>query len=556
MNSLSQSNGRASTWLDNFKHDALSSLVVFLVALPLSMGIAIASGVPMESAAAVGIVTAIVGGLLVGGLAGCPLQVAGPAAGLAVIVAQLIERHGWTMLGPILLVAGAIQAAAGAMRLGQWFRAVSPALVQGMLSGIGILIFAAQFHVMVDDIPPGTGKAYGGLINLGTIPRAVWKGFAESPHQAAAAIGVLTILVIVGWSSLAPKKWRVIPGPLVGVTIASIAGAVLSLPLSNITLPDHLWDVIHLPTVAEWSRIPDVSILMAGLALAFVASAESLLSATAVDAMQQRAPRTKYDRELVAQGVGNMTCGVLGVLPITGVIVRSSANVLAGARTRASTMFHGLWLLAFAVAAPGLLRLIPISSLAAILVFTGYKLMNFKAVSALRAFGRGEVAVYAVTLLTVVAIDLLTGVVVGIGVALARLLYVLSHLKIAVEPDPAHGRSIIRLAGTASFIRLPQLAAALEKVPPDTELHVHFEGLDYIDHACLDLLIKWKEQHEAAGGRLVIDWGDLAAMFPAGALAGATPAGRPAIEPDTSPAETLPTTARRPITAGSGAGQN
>jgi len=245
--------------------------------------------------------------------------------------------------------------------------------------------------------------------------------------------------------------------------------------------------------------------------LAFVASAESLLTATAADAMQQHAPRTRYDRELVAQGAGNLICGLLGALPMTGVIVRTSANIHAGGRTRASTVLHGLWLLVFAVLFPQVLRLIPIASLAAILVYTGWKLMNPKAVRALWQYGKGEAVIYAATLATIVIADLLTGILVGLGLALAKLLYTFSHLAVRLAAD--NGRTVLYLNGAATFIRLPKLAAILQKVPASTELHVHFEELKYIDHGCMDLLINWEKQHEATGGRLVIDWESLTARF-------------------------------------------
>ena len=503
----------ASTFARCWKDDLLASLVVFLVALPLCMGIAIASGAPPEKAAAVGIITGIVGGLVVGLFAGCTLQVSGPAAGLAVIVGQLVAQHGFATLGLIIMIAGAVQLAAGLLRLGQWFRAVSPAVIQGMLAGIGILIFAAQFHVMVDDAPPGSGAKFGGLINLYTIPEAVWKGLTESIHQAAAGIGVLTILAVVGWASLAPKKLKVVPAPLFGVLLATAAAAVLALDIRYITVPDNLTDAIALPAAGDWQLLLDWSIVGAGLALAFVASAESLLTAAAADAMQQHAARTKYDRELAAQGLGNLICGWLGALPMTGVIVRTATNVHAGARTRASTMMHGLWLLMFAAVFPQILRLIPIASLAAILVYTGWKLMNPKAVRKLYEFGKGEVAIYAATLVTVVAVDLLTGILVGIGLAVAKLIYTFSHLSVRFEEDRDRGRTVLHLEGAATFLRLPKLAAALEAVSSDSELHVHLEELTYIDHACLDLLMNWEKEHTAMGGSLVIDWDSVTARF-------------------------------------------
>jgi MFS superfamily sulfate permease-like transporter len=507
----------------HFKLDLLASLVVFLVALPLCMGIAIASGAPPEKAAAVGIITGIVGGLVVGMFAGCTLQVSGPAAGLAVIVGQLVAEHGFATLGLMVMVAGAVQLIAGIFRLGQWFRAVSPAVIQGMLAGIGILIFAAQFHVMVDDIPPGSGAKFGGLINLYTIPEAVWKGLTESEHQAAAGIGVLTILAVVGWATFAPKKLKFVPAPLIGAILATSAAGVLGLDIRYISVPDNLADAIALPSLSDWQRVFDWTILGAGLTLAFVASAESLLTAAAADAMQQHAPRTKYDRELAAQGVGNLVCGFLGALPMTGVIVRTATNIQAGARTRASTMMHGAWLFTFAALFPQVLRLIPIASLAAILVYTGWKLMNPKAVRKLAEFGKGEVAIYAATLATVVAVDLLTGILVGIGLAIAKLVYTFSHLSIRFEEDPSRERTVMHLEGAATFLRLPKLATAIEPVSSDTELHVHLENLTYIDHACLDLLMKWEKEHTAMGGSLVIDWDTVTAKFHNAATGAVTP---------------------------------
>jgi MFS superfamily sulfate permease-like transporter len=503
--------GAAPGRFRSFKQDLLASVVVFLVALPLCMGIAIASGIPPENAAAVGIITGIVGGLLVGVLAGSPLQVSGPAAGLAVIVGQFIAEYGFATLGLIVMVAGVAQVLAGLLRLGQWFRAMSPAVIQGMLAGIGMLIFAGQFHVMVDDQPPGSGVKFGGVINLYTIPEAVWKGLTEDVHQSAAGIGVLTILAIIGWTLFAPKKLKVVPAPLIAVILSATVAAALQLNINYIVVPDQLADAIAMPAAGDWQRLLEWSILGAGLTLAFVASAESLLTATAADAMQQHAPRTKYDRELVAQGAGNLVCGLLGALPMTGVIVRTSANIHAGGRTRASTMLHGLWLLVFAVLFPQVLRLIPIASLAAILVYTGWKLMNPKAVRLLWQYGRGEAMIYAATLGTIVIADLLTGILVGLGLALAKLLYTFSHLNVELKTE--NGRTILYLKGAATFIRLPKLAAVLQDVPASTELHVHFEELTYIDHGCLDLLMNWEKQHEATGGRLVIDWESLTARF-------------------------------------------
>lgn len=491
-------------------NDLLASVVVFLVALPLCMGIAIASGVPPEKAAAAGLMTGIVGGIVVGLLGGNQFQVSGPAAGLTVIIYELIQDYGWEKVGLLIAAAGVIQLLAGMVRIGQWFRAVSPAVIYGMLSGIGVLIFASQLHIMLDDSPKGSG-----LMNLISIPEAILKGIVptgEVQHESAARIGILTILVIIVWNLL-PKRIRLIPGALIAVMIATAVAALMQLPIKRVEVPDDFFSAIQLPLLpsledlAHWQRMA-----IAAASLAFIASAETLLCATAVDKLHQ-GPRTNYDRELAAQGIGNMICGLIGALPMTGVIVRSAANVDAGAKTRLSAILHGVWLLLFVVAFPEVLRWIPTAALAALLVYTGYKLINFKIIPTLAEYGWSEVAIYAATVLFIVATDLLTGVVIGIILAVIKLAWTFSTLEIAVTRDSVNHRTIMHLRGAATFMQLPKLAAALEQVPPNTHLHVHFEDLTYIDHACLDLLINWEKQHEATGGTLDIDWEGLEARF-------------------------------------------
>jgi MFS superfamily sulfate permease-like transporter len=490
---------------DTIGKDALASVVVFLVALPLCMGVSIASGVPPTA----GLITGIVGGLVVGFLAGSPLQVSGPAAGLTVLVWQLVQHHGLPMLGVIVLLAGLLQLAAGLLKLGQWFRAVSPAVIHGMLAGIGILIFSSQFHVMLDGRPIGSG-----IQNLtsipGTLAQAVTAG--GSPLHAL-EIGVLTIALIALWGSLAPKKLRMLPSPLVGVLAAVAVSAMLGLDikyipdlLSNPADINNVWTVIQFPTLENLWLALDPAILTAAVSVAFIASAETLLCASAVDQMHQ-GPRTKYDKELAAQGVGNTICGLLGVLPMTGVIVRSSANVDAGAKTRVSAILHGVWLVVFVAVLPFTLKYIPVASLAAVLVFTGYKLAYPKAVPKLLEFGKTEVAIYLVTIITIVATDLLKGVVLGLVLSMVKLLYVFSHLQIQQEEQG--NRVDLRLNGAATLIRLPKLAAILEQVKAGTEVHVHFGELEYIDHACFDLLTNWEKQHQATGGKLVVEWDEL-----------------------------------------------
>ena len=331
----------------------------------------------------------------------------------------------------------------------------------------------------------------------------------------ALGIGLLTIAVIVGWGALAPKRLQIVPGALLAVLASVAVAAALHLPVKYIPdllkNPDdinNIWSVIQFPTLESARRLLDGDVLVAAVSIAFIASAETLLCASAVDQMHQ-GPRTKYDRELCAQGIGNAICGLFGVLPMTGVIVRSSANVDAGATTRMSAILHGAWLLVFAAVLPFTLRYIPVSSLSGLLVYTGYKLAYPKVVPKLLHYGKTEATIYLATIAMIVATDLLKGVLFGLLLSLIKLLYVFSHLEITVTENAPAGRVDIDLKGAATLIRLPLLAAELEQVPQGAEIHVHFEHLDYIDHACLDLLTNWEKQHEASGGNLVIEWDEL-----------------------------------------------
>jgi MFS superfamily sulfate permease-like transporter len=498
----SNSHGNQST----LTQDALGSVVVFLVALPLCMGIAIASGAPPGA----GLITGIIGGLVVGSISGCPLQVSGPAAGLAVIVYELIQKYGFEMLGPIVVLAGILQLIAGAFKVGQLFRSIAPAVVYGMLAGIGILIFAAQFHVMVDDAPRKSG-----IRNLLAIPEAIYKGVLPvdgSVHHLAAFIGIVTIGVLLLWTRLAPAKLKWVPGALVGVIVATALASGLAMPISFVDIPDSLFSEIKLPGLTAFARLNDWHMLLAAATLAFVASAETLLSATAVDQMHD-GPRTNYDREMISQGVGNLLSGLVGGLPMTGVIVRSATNVAAGAKTRKSAILHGLWLLVLVAAAPGVLRMVPTASLAAVLVYTGYKLVNPDNIRRLMSYGRMTVTTYAVTVIMIVATDLLTGIVCGLALSFASVVYALSHISVKVKHDRVRRRVDIYLHGAATFIRMPKLVDTLDKLPRDLDVHVHIQDLGYIDHACMEAISSWEKQRNERSCKTVVEWEELMAKY-------------------------------------------
>jgi MFS superfamily sulfate permease-like transporter len=516
--------------------DFLASLVVFMVALPLCIGIAQACGVPPEA----GLITGIIGGVVVGLIAGSPLQVSGPAAGLIVLVIQFLDdanaaghtgSNAFMLLGLAVLLAGVIQIIAGVCRLGQWFRAISPAVVEGMLAGIGLTIFAKQFHEMVDDDAPKKV-----LDALWTIPQAVWKAFdppsgASANHSEAAIIGLLAIIVLASWKSVVPKRLALIPAAVITVLLAVVVnefgrpvfeglGMQIGPAVDNhggigverVRVSSSLMDAVRPITGLSWEVLALGLVWKGAITFAIIASAETLLCAVAVDG-KHTGPRTKFDRELVAQGVGNILCGAVAALPMTGVIVRSAANLEAGAKTRWSAVLHGVWLLLFVTLLPGLLGRIPTAALAAVLVYTGWKLLNLPGLRSLWKESRSEAMIFVATAATIVSADLLAGVMLGIILSASKLLVRFSHLQVHRVDEQEHNRVHLYLEGAATFLRLPVLARALESVPRGMQLHVHLERVQFVDHAVLHLLLTFQKQYEASGGQLFIDWDRLHAHF-------------------------------------------
>jgi MFS superfamily sulfate permease-like transporter len=478
--------------------DFTASIVVFLVALPLCMGIAVASGVPAER----GLITGIIGGIVVGALAGSPLQVSGPAAGLAVIVFEIVQKHGLSLLGPILVVAGLIQLVAGALRLGQWFRAISPAVVHGMLAGIGVLIVAGQMHVLFGASP----KAHG-LDNLMAIPGAI-TGLSLSvlgTAEAALIVGVATIAAILIWEKVRPAKLKLVPGALLGVLAGTLVASGLNLDVQRIAVPESIVAAIAIPGLGDFAKLMDPTLLLTALAVAFIASAETLLSAAAVDRMHD-GPRTKYNKELFAQGVGNMLCGAAGALPMTGVIVRSSANVQAGAVTRMSAILHGVWILGLVALLPWLLRLVPSAALAGVLVVTGWRLVSLDHVRHLFArYGLLPAMIWGVTFVMVVATDLLTGVLVGMALTLIELIPHVRRMRLKIgEREIGEQEREVTLEGAATFVQLPKITKALDAVPDGGLVHLNTRNLSCLDHTCTEVLSEWLKSKARTGTRVEV----------------------------------------------------
>ncbi|SDT27445.1 carbonic anhydrase [Pseudarthrobacter equi] len=474
--------GRANRFrpfLSNLGADVPASLVVFLVALPLSLGIAAASGAPIMA----GLIAAAVGGIVAGSLGGAPLQVSGPAAGLTVIVAGLVQEFGWQATCAITAAAGVVQLLLGVSRVGRAALAVSPVVVKAMLAGIGVTIMVQQIHVLL-----GSGPAGSAIENLANLPAAI-----TNVEIHAALLGLTVVIILVAWKHL-PAAVRKIPGPLAAVAAVTALSVPLAPGVERISFSGSMLDAVALPALPEgnWRAIA-----FAVLSMALIASIESLLSAVAVDKMHS-GPRTNLNKELMGQGTANILSGALGGLPVTGVIVRSATNVEAGAKSRTSAILHGVWILIFSALFAGMIQLIPLSVLAGLLLVIGAKLIK---VADIRTSRRtGDLLIYVVTLFCVVFLNLLEGVLIGLALAAASVLWRVLRAAIRVhEPVAPSSAWRITIAGSCSFFALPRLNRVLHSVPAGNAVVVELNA-DYVDHAFRESLVAWRDQYLAAGG--------------------------------------------------------
>ncbi|MGH3822635.1 MAG: SulP family inorganic anion transporter [Pseudonocardiaceae bacterium] len=469
------------------RYDLPASLVLLLVAVPLSLGIAVASGAPVMA----GLVAAAVGGIVAGLLGGSRLQVSGPAAGLTVVVADLIGKFGWGVMCAITVVAGLLQVVFGLSRVARAALAISPPVVHAMLAGIGITIALGQLHVLL-----GGSAGTDAITNIVDLP-----GQLINIHDQAALMGLAVIAVLLIWPRL-PRPLRSIPAPLVAVVSTTALATMLTLDVERVRLPGSLLDSLSLPDMpgGSWGGV-----LIGVVTVALIASVESLLSAVAVDKMKPGG-KTNFDRELVGQGAANTLSGMLGGLPVTGVIVRSSTNVAAGARTRASAVAHGVWVIVFVVLLVGLIQLIPLAVLAGLLVVIGLRLVKLAHLRSARR--QGELVIYLVTLTGVVFLNLLEGVLIGLGLSLLVMLRRVVWSGVHAEKvwpgsddEPAGWRVVVE--GTLSFLSIPRLSRVLSQVPRGSHVVVEMV-VDFLDHAAYDHLASWQHQHEASGGTVVI----------------------------------------------------
>ncbi|MEW2285255.1 SulP family inorganic anion transporter [Streptomyces sp. NPDC047841] len=466
--------------------DLSAAVAVFLIALPLSLGIALATGAPLQA----GLVAAAVGGIVVGRLGGCPLQVSGPAAGLTVVTADLIHRYGWRATCGITVLAGLAQLGLGCLRVARGALAVSPAVVHGMLAGIGITIAVAQLHIVLGGNPDSSV-----LANVRQLPAQL-----AGLHPAAVSMSALTLALLLAWPRLPGRAGRLlrrVPAALVAVTGAAATAALTGLSLPRVELPS--W---HSHALAGLPEGPVLGLVAAVLTTTLVCSVQSLLGAVAVDKLvaartgpQSRIGRSDLDRELLGQGAANIVSGALGGLPIAGVAVRSTANVKSGAVSRNSTMTHGVLVVVAALLMVPVLEEIPLASLAALVMAVGIQMVSLHHIRTVTR--HREVPVYAVTTLGVVVLGVLQGVFLGVAVAVAVALHRLARTRITHhEKEGVHH---VRVRGQLTFLAVPRLSRTLHLVPQGARAVVELDG-SFMDHAAYESLQDWRSSHTARGG--------------------------------------------------------
>jgi carbonic anhydrase/SulP family sulfate permease len=488
--------------------DLTAGVVVFLVALPLCLGVALACNAPLFS----GLIAGIIGGILIGILSGSHTSVSGPSpAYIAIVAAQLVTLGSFEAFLLSVVVAGSLQCALGAARVGFIAAFFPSSVIKGLLAAIGLLLILKQIpHVLGHDTDPEGEMAFEQPDHENTFSE-----FGEllfDVHPAAAVVGLASLVLLFSWDRFKPLKQSAVPAPLLVVLLGvslnlllrQLGGRWLIESSQLVQVPEAeslaaFGDFLRIPDFSQWLN---PSIYTGAVAIALVTSLETLLNLEAVDKIDPKQRTSPPSRELVVQGVGNIVAGLLGAIPITSVIVRSSVNINAGAQTKLAAIFHGILLLVCVILLPGVLNLIPLSCLAAILVFTGVKLASPELVRQMWKQGRYQFIPFAVTVIAIVFTDLIIGVLVGLVVSISFILN--SNLRRPVRRfvekhlggDVLH----IELANQVSFLNRAALAKVLDNVPRGGQVLLDAQSTDYIDPDVLALIRDFKDHKAQARG--------------------------------------------------------
>lgn len=487
--------------------DLISGLVVFLVALPLCLGVALASNAPLFS----GVLAGIIGGILVGVLSGSHTSVSGPAAGLTAVVAAQITTLGFEAFLLAVVIAGVMQVGLGIARAGMLSAFFPSSVIKGLLAAIGIILILKQIpHLLGHDADPEGDMAFIQPDQKNTFTEIL--AILGDYHIGAAIIGLLSLVFLVGWDKVKVLKKSPVPSALLVVLFGVIAhllfqrmGGIWAIGSSHlVTVPvaESLDDFLSFLKMPDFSQITNKGVYIAAVTLAIVASLETLLNLEAVDKLDPQRRHSPPSRELIAQGVGNMASGMVGGLPVTSVIVRSSVNINSGGRTRLATIFHGILLIGSVAFFPIYLNMIPLSCLAAILIVTGFKLASPALFRQMWEQGRHQFLPFIITVVAIVLTDLLIGVIIGLVVSLGFIL--ISNLKKPINrvmENHLGGQVLhIELANQVSFLNRAALVNVLNSVPSGGQVLIDASDTDYIDPDILSLIRDYTDKTAPARG--------------------------------------------------------
>jgi MFS superfamily sulfate permease-like transporter len=494
--------------LSNLRFDAPAGLVVFLVALPLCLGIALASDAPLFS----GIVAGVVGGLVVAPLSGSSLSVSGPAAGLtALCAASIADLGSFEVFLTAVALSGLFQLGFGALRAGVLANVFPISVIKGMLAGIGLILILKQIpHALGRDADYEGDESFWMLGHQSNTVSEI-SAALDAPLPGVVGVAAVCLAVLLVWERFVARTAAgVVPGPLaaVGVGLALNEALRAFAPGFAVVAPEHLVTLPQSGVTALWRGLPSPDLGAVGRAdvwlvaatIAVIGSIESLLSVEATDKLDPWRRVSNTNRELFAQGAGNVVSGLLGGLPLTAVIVRSSANVQAGGRTRTSSVVHGVLLLGLVLAAPLVLNRIPLAALAAVLLTVGYKLAKVELFRSMYRAGFDQFLPFVVTVTVTVFVDLLSGVLAGlaVGAVLVAFTNYVSAIAVVHEED----RWLVLFTKDVSFLNKTRLRAVLSAIPDGADLVIDGHRAEFIDHDIEEMVHEFAEAAPLRGVRV------------------------------------------------------
>jgi MFS superfamily sulfate permease-like transporter len=479
-----------------FRHDLPAGLSVFLVALPLCLGIALASGAPVYA----GLLSGIIGGMVVSLISGSHLSVSGPAAGLTTLVAaSIISLGGYPVFLLAVIVAGLFQIILGVLKAGVIANYFPSSVIKGMLAAIGILLISKQIPLALGyDQPDFWTSGFLQLFTSGKIT-SNFKTLNQHITKGAIIIALVSLAILIIWQRPFAKKLRVIPAPLAVV----VAGILLHFLFLNrmpafalktnqlVNIPANVFASIRFPDFTK--LFSTIEIWKAGVLIGLLASLETLLCVEAVDKLDRHNRITPVNRELVAQGIGNVTCGLLGAIPLTAVVVRGAANADAGARTKLSAFTHGIFIMLAVLLIPFVLNYIPLASLAAILIITGYNLTKPKLYRNMFSLGFKQLLPFLITIVVILSTDLLIGVSIGLLISIYFIVQNNFKDEFKIIHQKKHETDVydIKLHSNVTFLNKVKLRDALDKIPEYSILTIDGHDCNFIDYDILEIISEY-----------------------------------------------------------------